>query len=445
MIKIREIPYAVDKREATQDSVAGIVAEFNPYHTGHEYLIRKVREVTGCKYVIIVMSGNFTQYGAPAIVDKYTRTKMCLSGDSHADMVFEIPAVYATASAEGFAHAAVSFLDSLGVVDYLCFGSEVIDTEAMQEVTQMMVSEPQEVRDKLRQYLESGKSFPAAYDCAVYDYFESRDGSEKADSIRAMLRNPNATLGLQYCKALAALRSDMKPVAIKRIGAAHNQVSAFDETYASGSYLRELITSGGSSKETEEGFFSKPACDILKKTLSLYGPVSEDELLPFYKKMLLDIRYRNLGYEAPYNSIEPGLLRHLVNSSAEASDCASFPEFILSLKSKNLTYTRISRILFRLLTGIGAEHPPYPVFYLRLLGFRDADTRYLRPRIKERAKLPVITKVADYESAAESFQPSDRGACLAMFKTDLYISEFYYQLQHSSGEINEFTYGVIRI
>ena len=444
MIKIREIPYAVDQRKATSASVAGIVAEFNPYHTGHEYLIRKVRETTGCAHVIIVMSGNFTQYGAPAIVDKYTRTKMCLSGEAHADMVFEIPAVYATASAEGFAHAAVSLLDSLGVVDYLCFGSEVIDTDAMQEVTQMMVQEPPEVRDKLRRYLENGKSFPAAYDCAVYDYFVEIDGKEKADSIRSMLRNPNATLGLQYCKALAALKSKMKPVAIKRVGAAHNQASAFDETYASGSYLRELIASGATADETES-FFSKPAAAVLNQTLEHYGPVCEDELLPFYKKMLLDIRYRNLCYEAPYNSIDPGLLRHLVNSAAQAFDCVTFPEFILSLKSKNMTYTRISRTLFRMLTGIGAEHPPYPVYYLRLLGFREEDTAFLRPRIKENAKLPIITKVADYESAAENFQPSDRGACLAMFKTDLYISEFYYQLQHSSGQIGEYTYGVIRI
>ena len=444
MIQIREIPYAKDRIAAARDSVAGIVAEFNPYHTGHEYLIRQVREITGCRYVIIVMSGNFTQYGAPAIVDKYTRTKMCLSGESHADMVFEIPAVYATASAEGFAHAAVSLLEGLGVVDYLCFGSEVIDTEAMEEVTQMMVDEPQEVRTKLRSYLESGKSFPAAYDCAVYDYFEAKDGSEKADSIRAMLRNPNATLGLQYCKALAALKSKMKPVAIKRIGAGHNQASAFDETYASGSYLRELLAAGGMAKDLE-GFFSKPAADILSQTLEQYGPTCEDELLPYYKKMLLDVRYRNLSYEAPYNSVEPTLLRHLVNRSADAADCRSFPDFILSMKSKNLTYTRISRLLFRLATGIGPEHPPYPVYYLRLLGFRDEDTKLLRPRIKECATLPIITKVADYESASEGFQPSERGACLAMFKTDLYTSEFYYQLQNSSGEINEFTYGVIRI
>ena len=444
MIKIREIPYAKDGQAPAQGGVAGIVAEFNPYHTGHEYLIRKVRETTGCRYVIIVMSGNFTQYGAPAIVDKYTRTRMCLSGDSHADMVFEIPAIYATSSAEGFAHAAVSLLDSLGVVDYLCFGSEVIDTDAMQEVTKMMVDEPVEVREKLRSYLESGKSFPAAYDCAVYDYFDARDGSEKADSIRSMLRNPNATLGLQYCKALAALKSKMKPVAIKRVGAGHNQASAFDETYASGSYLRELIANGGMAEDLE-GFFSKPAGEVLTKTLEQYGPVCEDELLPYYKKMLLDVRYRNLIYEAPYNSIEPTLLRHLVNRSAEASACRTFDDYIVSLKSKNLTYTRISRILFRLLTGIGAERPPYPVFYLRLLGFRDEDTKLLRPRIKECATLPIITKVADYERFAEDFQPSDRGACLAMFKTDLYISEFYYQLQNSADEIGEFTYGVIRV
>ena len=110
-------------------TVTGIIAEYNPLHRGHEYQIAQARRLTGADYIVVVMSGCFTQRGTPAVLDKYDRTRMALSGG--ADLVLELPVRFACASAEYFASGAVSVLNRLGCVDYLGFGSECGDTQAL--------------------------------------------------------------------------------------------------------------------------------------------------------------------------------------------------------------------------------------------------------------------------------------------------------------------------
>ena len=117
----------------------GIIAEFNPFHEGHKHLIEKCKENLGADRVVIVMSGDFVQRGAPAIVDKYARAKMALR--SGADLVLELPVYYSTGSAEYFAQGAVSILNSLGCIDYLCFGSEHADLKKLDNIANILHSE----------------------------------------------------------------------------------------------------------------------------------------------------------------------------------------------------------------------------------------------------------------------------------------------------------------
>ena len=142
--------------------VTGIIAEYNPFHKGHEYQIKKARELTDADYVVVVMSGDFTQRGAPALLDKYTRARMALA--CGADLVLELPVRYACASAEFFAGGAVSILDGLGVVDYLCFGSESGDTEKIAASAHALLSaeKDDEYRRRIRQNQKEGLSYPAA-------------------------------------------------------------------------------------------------------------------------------------------------------------------------------------------------------------------------------------------------------------------------------------------
>ena len=136
--------------------VAGIIAEYNPFHKGHQYHIEETRKKTGADYVVVVMSGDYVQRGEPAIADKYMRTRMALSGG--ADLIIEMPAIYATASAEYFATAGIGILDQLGCVDYLSFGSEWAEVEDFSAYATLFLEESEEYKQILQEQLKSGKS-----------------------------------------------------------------------------------------------------------------------------------------------------------------------------------------------------------------------------------------------------------------------------------------------
>ena len=207
--------------------VAGIIAEYNPFHNGHAYHIEEVRKKTGADYIIAIMSGNFVQRGGPAIVDKYTRTKMALLGG--ADLVIELPVVAATASAETFARCGVAILNSIGVVTHLGFGCETDDLELLHALANLFVEEPKEYQELLSSYLKEGLSYPAARAKAAGEYFQkfvadtsitNRNSTHNvyADgiidntlNIEATLNNPNNILAIEYLKALKQINSTIKP------------------------------------------------------------------------------------------------------------------------------------------------------------------------------------------------------------------------------------------
>ena len=122
----------------------GIIAEYNPFHNGHQYQIQEAKRITGADFAIVLMSGNFVQRGTPAIMDKYTRTSMALEGG--ADMVLELPAFYATSSAEAFAYGAISIFHKLGFIDAVCFGCETPDLSLLNAIADLLLLEPKEYK-----------------------------------------------------------------------------------------------------------------------------------------------------------------------------------------------------------------------------------------------------------------------------------------------------------
>ena len=169
--------------------IVGLITEYNPFHNGHKYHIEKAKEITGADYVIAVMSGNFVQRGAPAILPKHLRTAMALDGGC--DMVIELPVCYATGSAEYFASGAISILDNLGCVDVVCFGSECGNYEILETIARILVNEPLEYKELLQTYLKQGNSFPVARQQALKNYFHD-------DVLDAVLESPNNILGIEY-------------------------------------------------------------------------------------------------------------------------------------------------------------------------------------------------------------------------------------------------------
>lgn len=189
--------------------ICGLITEYNPFHNGHIHHLEEARRQCNADYLIVVMSGNFVQRGAPAIIDKYCRTKMALLGG--ADAVFELPSLFATSSAEVFARAAVSLLEMMGCVDTLCFGAEDADIEVMKIIAKTLNHEPESVSEDIQDYLKSGMTYPAARAEALEHYL-----SGSISNVHEILAKPNNILGIEYLRALDRLHSKIEPVAIKR-------------------------------------------------------------------------------------------------------------------------------------------------------------------------------------------------------------------------------------
>lgn len=221
---------------------AGIIAEYNPFHNGHRYQIEELRARTGADFVIIAMSGDFVQRGEPAVFDKYTRTRMALNAG--ADLVLELPAAFATSSAEDFAACGVALFDKLGVVDLLCFGSECGDVTALEPVARLLAKEPEGYGKLLQERLSKGDSFPKAREWAVTEWMKREINTDGAD-MQALLSSPNNILGIEYMKALIRRGSSIDPYTIQRNGQGYNDSDidavADGQGFASASAIRKAL------------------------------------------------------------------------------------------------------------------------------------------------------------------------------------------------------------
>ena len=220
---------------------AGIIAEYNPFHNGHQYQIETVRHLTGADFVIVAMSGDFLQRGVPAIADKYTRTRMALLGG--ADLVLELPAVWATASAEYFAAGGVQLLGKTGVVDTLCYGCETPEKELMQAIVEVLSKNASDYQMLVSYDMKQGNPFPVARShalCSLLPSFSS-------DAVSSFLASPNNILALEYEKAIARWNSInsvhdhiLSSMPVQRIGEGYHSTKT-GVTYASATAIRNTL------------------------------------------------------------------------------------------------------------------------------------------------------------------------------------------------------------
>lgn len=370
----------------------GLITEYNPFHSGHAYHIEKAKELTGAEYAIAVMSGDFVQRGTPALLPKHARTEMALLGG--ADLVLELPVQYATASAEMFAYGGISILDSLGVVDTVCFGCECGDAKPLTDIGRILVDEPGWYRDTLQSNLKKGLSFPAARAGALPKYSD-------------ILESPNNILGIEYCKALLRLKSDIQPLGIKRKGNNYHETS-LNDTFASASALREqLLDSQGILKNTETSFskqamntihkyFPEHVYDILEKILSESGTMSEND----FSEILV---YRLMMSESPnelcrYADMSDELAARIYKSRNKFH---SFSQFADLIKTREITRTRINRALLHLILDIKKDSIIEP--YVRILGFQKSAAPLLN-EIKKNCQMPILTKTADFKKVLNGKQ-----------------------------------------
>lgn len=362
----------------------GIIAEYNPFHRGHEYQIRRLREEFKAEYIVVVMSGDFVQRGTPAWTDKFLRTKIALAGG--ADLVFELPVHYAAASAEGFAMGAVSLLGSLGFVDALCFGSECADLKALWQIAKALAAETNDTRteyadspmisEKITQAINEGMKQGCSYP-AVREFVLRRQFPSLFRKYPTLLSEPNNILAIEYLKALQQLKSSLHPITIARKDAPYHDKS-IGNCICSADAIRNYYRQNG---VVAAGAVPDYVYKLLE-THSCRFPVTEDDF-----SALLYYRLRNMR-ESDYHILDmtPELYRRIQNNLSAYQDASSFIDHI---SSKNYTRSRIRRVLLHLLLEIHPCTSSAP--YARLLGFRRESSHLLRGK----NGIPIITKPAD--------------------------------------------------
>ena len=380
-------------------NVTGIIAEYNPFHRGHQYQIDYIKNVLRSDYVIVVMSGDYIQRGTPALLSKHLRTEMALR--CGADLVLEMPVSVSTASAEAFAMGSVSILDSLQVIDQLCFGSEYGEVSALQGLAAILVREPEEYRRLLKSFLSEGRSFPVARSQALIEYFKNPHHFEGNDfddiltpllnQIVQILNSPNNILGIEYCKALLRLDSSIRPVTLKRQGMGYHdtvlneQFTSAPEHFASASAIRNALKSdskiNGVLKEVPN-----EAASILETAVNKKEFLLENDFSLLLQYCLLNETPESL---IGYADMSKDLATRIYS---QINHFENFTQFTKLLKTKELTYTRIQRALLH--TILKVREQPKGIPYARVLGFRKSSSPLLK-EIKQHTTIPVITKAAD--------------------------------------------------
>lgn len=414
--------------------VLGIVAEYNPFHNGHLYHLEASRALTGAGCVVAVMSGNFTQRGEPAVVDKWARAEMALQ--CGVDLVIELPVIYAMSSAEYFAFGAVKLLDSLGVIDTLCFGSEFGLINKLEQAAAILSDEPEEYKALLKASLSSGKSFPAARQKALSEYLKSKYDK---DGLSELLRDPNNILGIEYLKALRRLNSKIVPLTVGRVGNDYNSVELTGKI-SSATSIRKVLSSNPwyGARELLESCLPNPSLAIMEREVEVgRGPVFP----PDFAQLLLSTLRRMTNDEIkklPY--MENGLENRI---SQAADNSATWQELVDRICTKRYTITRVQRILFSALSGLDSESLEYFTSLggpacIRILGFNETG-RKLLSEIRGKSTLPVITKTAGHKnSTAEGVA---RTLKLEAAATDQYVIACQNPYMRKSG--TEFTRNVV--
>jgi predicted nucleotidyltransferase len=385
--------------------VLGIIAEYNPFHNGHLYHLKKSLEITGATHTVAIMSGHFLQRGQPALVNKWARAEMAVR--SGIDLVLELPVVYCCRSAQAFAHGSVSILDKTAAIDCISFGSESGDISELDKVASLLADEPPHFKEKLRQYLDTGLSFPAARSMAV----QSAIGT-----VAGLLINPNNILGIEYLKALKRFNSPITPYTVERKSAHYNSTWLSGPIASATAIRRDLLAKRCITDGIAKAIPAESLKILTNELTSGRGPVDERAfdllLIGSIRKMrpmdLLDI-----------DGVSEGLEHRIWQA---ARDHSSVIDMLAAVKSKRYTLTRLKRILVHILLDIRApllsqlEASSYPG-YARILAVGKNGRDVLR-RMNRTSRIAVINKTARHRFKNDSLTKS-------MLDIDLLASDIY--------------------
>lgn len=372
----------------------GIVTEYNPFHKGHQYHIEASKQITGADYCIAVMSGNFVQRGDPAIINKWARAHSALK--SGADIVIEIPVHFATSSAEFFSMASIALLNNTGIVDAVCFGSEIGEIDPLDAIASVLANEPIKYKELLSTYLNQGLNYPTARSKALIDFLTNHP-------IEKVINSPNNILGIEYLKAIKRLDSNIIPYTIKRIGSGYHDED-INTPIASATAIRRVLR----QTTNDEYILKEMLPDASYRSITegmnhfRHTPIFSNDFLPLLKFKLLTTSPKELKKTL---DITEGLENRILSLIMEV---ASWDDLLDQLMTKRYTRTKINRALIHILLGI--DKKSFETFnrngyaqYIRVLGFRKS-AQHIMKKMKIHASVPIIGNIKSSEKKLTSLQ-----------------------------------------
>ena len=364
-------------------SIVGIIGEYNPFHNGHKYHLEESKKISNSDYSVAIISGNFVQRGNVSIIDKWSKAEMALNNGI--DLVIELPTIYSISSAENFAYGAIKTLNSLNIVDYISFGSEIGDLDTLNLFADIFTKQPSEYVSLLNHELSKGLSFPKARENAVLMYLND---IRKYSNV---LSSPNNILGIEYLKALKKTKSPIRPLTIKRKEVDYNDIT-IKNNFASASSIRNILINNKLSKlpylmpkETYKVFYNCFQNGHIVKDLAMYE-----------KEIIFTLRKMALSEIANLPDVSEGLEHNIKNA---ANSCNTLAEFINIVKTKRYTSTRINRILLYALLGItkkDMKDSTKNIPYIRVLGFNQKGKELLSVISNNARNIDIMTSVKKY-------------------------------------------------
>lgn len=390
--------------------LTGLITEYNPFHNGHQYHLMNSKKTTDADAIVVVMSGNFVQRGTPALLDKWTRTEMALRGG--ADLVLELPAVFATGSAEIFALGAVRVLDGLSKINHVVFGSESGNLAPLEKVAHYLHDEPADFQEALKSELSSGHSFPVARERALKILLNE-------EGVPTL---PNDILGIEYIKAGLRMNTAMSFGTIQRLSSDYHDIDT-DKALSSATAIRKAFF---------EGKLNEISHTLPKTSFDALNAFSDQTVHPdkLGELLLYKIRTTDVHTLEKIQDVSEGLEFRIKDASLKAK---GYTELVDLVKTKRYVRTRIQRALLNILLNVESElvssvYNTKDAAYARVLGFNDTGRKAMN-FIRKDAEIPLITNINKYVP--------DRSIIEEMLHLDMQATDVYTLLRgDNSGALD---------
>jgi len=351
-------------------SIIGIVAEYNPFHNGHLYQIKNIKEMYPNSLIVVVLGGNFLQRGEVSILNKFDKTKIAL--EYGIDIVLELPFTFATQSADKFAYGAIKILNEFKI-DTLIFGSESNDIDSFITLANIQLND-KNYNKIVRDLLDKGINYPTALSTALKQITKKE------------ITTPNDILGLSYVREIIRNNYHITPVSIKRTNDYHDLDS--NEDIISASNIRNKLLSDNDCK--------KYIPDVTYEYINNRSIYTMNDYFPYLKYKIIS----DLDNLDKYMTVDEGIENRISKSIYKVN---RYDELMESIKTKRYTYNKLSRMFCHILTGFKKIDNPDNVTSIRILGLSNNGKKYLS-KIKKEITLPLVTKFSDYSDAERDFE-----------------------------------------